>query len=97
MEFNFEVGKEEKHKLHFSHDLIWGSFKLIVDGLNIPVEGLPMVSINPYFVRAFLIGEKEKHEVRVQIFRPRAFAGFRKDWKYKTFIDGKEYQTFYGR
>jgi hypothetical protein len=47
-------------------------------------------------VRAFLIGDKEKHEVRVQIIRPGMFAGFRKDWKYKTYIDGKEYKAFYG-
>ena len=96
MEFDFEIGKEEKHKIHFTHDLFWGGLKACVDDLNIPVEGLPGISINPYFVRAFLIGDKEKHEVRVQIIRPGMFAGFRKDWKYKTFIDGKEYKTFYG-
>jgi hypothetical protein len=96
MEFDFEVGKDEKHKIHFTHDLFWGRFMACVDGLNIPIEGVPGISLNPYFVRAFLIGDPEKHEIRVQIIRPGVFAGFRKDWKYTTYIDGKEYKTFYG-
>ena len=96
MKFNFDVGKNEQHKMEFIHDLFWGRLGFKVDDLNIPVEGLPLFSINPDIVRAFLIGDKEKHEVRVQIIRPGMFAGFRKDWKYKTFIDGKEYKTFYG-
>ena len=93
MELDFEVGKDEQHTVQFIHDLFWGSLKVYVDGLQIPVEGLPMFSVQPYFVRAFFIGDKEKHEVRVQLIRPAMFAGFRKDWTYKTFIDGIEYKT----
>lgn len=96
MKFDFEVGNEEKHKIQFTHDLFWGNLKLFVDGLNIPVESLPHFSFRLFFVRTFLIGDKEKHEVRVQIIRPSTFASFRNDWKYKTFIDGIEYKTFYG-
>ena len=53
MDFDFEAGKEERHRIHFTHDLFWGGLKVSVDGLNVPVESLPGISLHPYFVRAF--------------------------------------------
>ncbi len=97
MKIEFEVGDKEKHTVEFNHDLTSGRLGCSVDGNPVPVEGLPHFMSHLETVRTFLIGDIEKHEVRVQLIRPLFFAGFRKDWKYKIFIDNKEYKTFEGR
>jgi hypothetical protein len=96
MKFEFEVGEEEKHRVEFSHDLFWGRLECHVDGKYIPVEGLQHFGGHVEAVRSFLIGNVEKHEVRIQLIRPLIFAGFRKDWKYKVFVDNNEYKVFEG-
>jgi hypothetical protein len=93
MKIEFQVGDKEKHKVKFSHNEFWGKFECSVDGNPIPVEGLPHLMLHLDAVRTFWVGDVEKHEVRVQITRPLILAGARKDWKYKIFVDNKEYKT----
>jgi len=94
MKFTFTVGDKEHHLIEFAHDLFWGKLECKVDDNYVPVEGLPHFLGQLEVVRTFLIGDTEKHEVRIQIIRPLLLAAISNGWKYKVFVDNKEYKTF---
>ena len=94
MKFNFEIGEQEKHAVEFGHGKFSGHLNFMVDGKRVPTNHLPHFSARTEFVVNFLVGEREKHEVRVQIVRPLFLASLRRGWKYNIFVDGKDFKRF---
>jgi len=92
MKFQIDVGDQEKHQVEFTHEKTWGGVQFSVDGAAVPAGATPPLSLNRECVFTLLVGEQEKHEVRVQLVRPWLFAAFRR-WTYTVFVDGKAVRT----
>ena len=79
MQFEIEIGEQEKHKIVFKHDRFHGTIGFHVDGKQVPAvpsNSIPQSSFSLESVFAIFIGDREKHDVRVQVIRPLMLAGF---------------------
>jgi hypothetical protein len=92
MEFEFEIGDNEKHKIAFSYDKFWGKLNILVDGKNV-VNDIRLASITLTKAYNFKIGEKETHEIRIEKIRPLFLAGLRSN-TYKVYVDGKLFKQY---
>lgn len=95
MKFSFNVGIDEKHMIDFHFNQFWGNLSIHVDGKKVKGD-FRTVSINLTKTYEFEVGQKERHEVKIEKNRKLFFAGFRKT-KYKVYIDGIFTQEFEGK
>jgi hypothetical protein len=76
MQFQFEVGEQERHEVTFSFDKFWGKLVISVDGVPITRE-VRLISVSLVKSYEFVIGTQERHTVRIDKERKLLFAGFR--------------------
>jgi hypothetical protein len=87
MNFEFEVGDAERHRVHFSYDQFWGTVRIDVDGRRV-IRDLRLFSFSTTKRYRFTVGEQERHQVLIEKTRPWMAAGFRKQ-SCRVFVDGR--------
>ena len=99
MEFEYEIGQNEKHKIQFSRNRYTGEVKILTDDKEVasksPLNLATHVSFKLTHPFEFEVGSVEKHAIRIEHTRPLLLAGFRKHW-YRIFIDEVFYKEHYG-
>jgi hypothetical protein len=95
MQFSFNVGVNEKHRVDFSFDQFIGNLQILVDGQT-AVKDFRMFSLSLTKRYEFSIGEQERHDVVIEKKRKLFLAGLRPQ-SYKIFIDGKLVATHEGQ
>jgi len=95
MRFELEVGDTEKHRVRFHRDPWLGNVTIETDDQTIVSTRGQNFSFQQVKEYKFILGEAEKHRVRIQHSRPRWFGGFRKQ-TYGVFVDGKKIQEYRG-
>ncbi len=87
MKLVFDVGDVERHQVTFSFNKFWGVLSIKVDGVAV-VRQLRMYSLSLEKCDEFVVGEREKHAVRIVKRRPYALAGFRPQ-PVSAYVDGQ--------
>lgn len=83
MEITFEVGAQERHRVDFSFNQVWGNVLIAIDG--VPVQrDFRLLSLNLVKRYELPVGV---HHVVIEKERKLWFAGFRPQ-KYRVFVDG---------
>lgn len=77
LEFELEVGEVERHRVRFFFDQCWGPVRISVDG-RLVIRGFRMFSLSTTKLYRFTVGDRERHEVVIELVRPRMLAGFRR-------------------
>ncbi len=99
MEFEFEIGQSEKHKVQFSRNRRTARMKILVDSEEVasknPLDLSTHISFKLTQRFEFKVGSHESHVVRIEHTRPLLVAGFRRHW-YRIFIDEVFYKDYYG-
>jgi hypothetical protein len=95
MKFSFDVGISEKHKVDFQLNQFLGNLSIRVDGKK-TVRDFRTISFKLTKTFELVVGESEKHNVRIEKIRKLILAGLRKT-KYKVYIDGILTNEFEGR
>jgi hypothetical protein len=95
MQFSFNVGINEKHRVDFSFDQFIGNLQILVDGQT-AVKDFRMFSLSLAKRYEFSVGEQERHDVVIEKKRKLFLAGLRPQ-SYKIFIDGKLVETHEGK
>jgi hypothetical protein len=85
MDLVFDVGVQERHRVHFSFDKVWGNMSITVDGMKLTSE-LNLLSVSLVKKYEFVVGIHERHNVRIEKHRKVFFAGFREQPVY-AFVD----------
>jgi len=88
LEFEFEVGESERHRVHFFFDQFWGTVRISVDGRRV-IRDLRLFSLSTTKRYRFTVGEQERHEVVIEKTRPLMVAGFRPQVA-SVFVDGRQ-------
>lgn len=86
-----EFSTEPNFTIKFRHSKFWGTYNLIVNGINAKLKNLSHFLTDLTKRLGTKVGN---YEVRVDITRPLILAGYRKGWKYTFFIDDKEVNHF---
>jgi hypothetical protein len=86
LDFEFEVGEAERHRVHFFFDQFWGTVRISVDGRQV-IRDLRLLSFSTTKRYRFTVGDQERHEVVVEKTRPVVAAGFRSH-VCRVFVDG---------
>jgi len=86
LDFEFEVGESERHRVHFSFDQFWGTVRISVDGRKV-IRDLRLFSLSTTKRYRFTVGAQERHEVVIEKTRPLMVAGFRPQVA-RVFVDG---------
>ena len=87
LDFEFEVGEAERHRVHFHWNQFWGISEIDVDGRKVIRKVRPFgFAITSRY--RFTVGERERHEVLIEKKRPLLYAGFRPQ-VVRVFIDGQ--------
>ena len=94
MRFEFEVGDTEKHRVKFYRDFWFGNVTIETDDQTIVSTGNMIFGFPLLKEYKFILGEGEKHKVRIECLIPRVF-GLRK-LTYRVFVDGKMIQEHRG-
>ena len=89
IDFAFDVGTEEKHRVTFHWGQFWGRILITVDGVEIVVQNRA-INLGKTRVRKFefLVGHPEAHTVVIEKVSKRVFAGARRQ-KCRAFVDGE--------
>jgi hypothetical protein len=95
IQFDFEVGEKEKHKVEFIFNRTWGNIIFNVDGKRV-YKTMLWFAFSTNIPYKIIVGEKERHNVEVLMIRPLWFAGFRGGWKFNVSIDGKPFKEYTG-
>lgn len=77
MEFSFDVGTSENHKVYFYFDRFSGKFKIEIDG-HMQIGDFRTYSFKLTKVYEFPVGTEEQHQVRIEKKRKLLMAPFRK-------------------
>jgi hypothetical protein len=77
LEFDFSVGNQEQHTVHFYFNQFWGPLAISVDGKRV-IRDFRWGSTRATKRYRFTVGEQERHDVVIEKSRLRLFAGFRK-------------------
>ena len=85
LEFELEVGEAERHRVRFFFDQFWGPVRISVDG-RLVIRGFRMFSLRTTKLYRFTVGDRERHEVVIELVRPRIWAGFRRQ-RCRVFVD----------
>jgi len=95
MQFSFNVGVNEKHRVDFSFDQFIGNLQIMVDGQT-AVKDFRMFSLSLTKRYEFSVGEQERHDVVIEKKRKLFLAGLRPQ-QYRIFVDGKLVETHEGQ
>jgi len=95
MQFSFNVGVDEKHRVDFSFDQFIGNLQILVDGQT-AVKDFRMFSLSLTKRYEFSVGEQERHDVVIEKKRKLFLAGLRPQ-QYRIFVDGKLVETHEGK
>ena len=94
MEFEFQVGSQERHHVRYSFDKTWGRWSISVDGKQIK-GGRHLFSVTPTRRYRFTVGEAERHDVVIEKTRKMVAAGVR-PMVCRVFVDGTPAGVFEG-
>jgi hypothetical protein len=94
MQFSFNVGVNEKHRVDFSFDQFMGNVEIKVDGQP-TVKELRLFSLSLVKRYEFTVGVAEQHAVVIEKKRKLFLAGLRPQ-HYRIFVDGHLVQTYEG-
>jgi hypothetical protein len=94
MEFDFDVGTAELHRVHFRYDQTGGRVVISVDGLPV-VDEVRLVSLTTKKSYRFTVGVQEQHQVHIQKARKVLLAGARPQTA-KVWIDGRLIGAYQG-
>jgi hypothetical protein len=94
MQFSFNVGVNEKHRVDFSFDQFMGNVEIKVDG-QATVKELRLFSLSLIKRYEFTVGVAEQHAVVIEKKRKLFLAGLRPQ-NYRIFVDGHLVQTYEG-
>jgi hypothetical protein len=92
MQFWFDVGTHEVHRVAFSFDKVWGRLVITVDGRP-AVDQIRMFSVQLVKRYELTVGAQERHHVVIEKERKLFFAGFRPQ-TYRVLIDGQLVNTY---
>lgn len=87
MDFDFDIGKLERHRVHFHFNQFIGTLRISVDD-KIVVKDFRMFDPELTKRYEFVVGENEKHDVAIEKTRKRWNGGARKQ-AYRVFEDGQ--------
>jgi hypothetical protein len=89
IDFGFDVGEEEKHRVEFHWGQLFGRVRITVDDEEV-VQKNRAVNLGSTKVRKFEfpVGTAEQHHVLIEKETPRLLAGARKQ-KCRAFVDGE--------
>jgi hypothetical protein len=89
IDFTFDVGATEKHRVGFHWGQLFGKVRITVDSVEVIQQNRP-VSLGPSATRKFefSVGEAEVHEVLIEKISPRFLGGARKQ-RCRAFVDGE--------
>jgi hypothetical protein len=76
IDFSFEVGDKEKHRVHFSFDQVLGRLIIDVDGVAV-VNEVRLFSLSTTQRYQFTVGTEERHDVIIDRERKLLLAGVR--------------------
>jgi len=85
LEFELEVGEVQRHRVRFFFDQFWGPVRISVDG-KLVIRGFRMFSLRTTKLYRFTVGDRDRHEVVIELVRPRMLAGFRRQ-RCRVFVD----------
>jgi hypothetical protein len=95
MQFSFNVGVNEKHRVDFSFDQFMGNLEIMVDGQS-AVKDFRMFSLSLTKRYEFTVGVEEPHAVVIEKKRKLFLAGLRPQ-QHRIFIDGQLVQAYEGQ
>jgi hypothetical protein len=87
MNLVFDVGNAEQHHVEFNFNRFWGGLSIKVDGVTV-VRQFRMYSFHLEKSYQFLVGDQEKHAVRIVKYRDGYYAGFRPQ-QVRAYVDGQ--------
>lgn len=87
MEFAFDVGTTEKHRVQLQYNQFLGIMHISVDG-EIAVKDWRLYDTQLTQVFRLSVGRTETHDVRIEKTR-KLFSGGTRKQTYKVFIDGQ--------
>jgi hypothetical protein len=89
IDFAFDVGEEEKHRVAFHWGQLFGRVRITVDFMKV-LEENHAVSLGSSATRKFefSVGETEVHEVLIEKTRKRFLGGARKQ-ACRAYVDGE--------
>jgi hypothetical protein len=88
LEFEFEVGESERHKVAFRFDQLLGPLEISVDGKPV-IKKFEMFSLRRTGRYEFSVGSSEPHEIRIEKRRSALVGGFQAQ-ECVTYVDGEE-------
>jgi hypothetical protein len=94
MQFRFDVGEQERHRVGFSFDQVWGPLRITVDGVPV-VRRFLVFHLGRTRRYQFAVGDRERHTALIEMRRHLVFGAFR-PWTYRIFVDGELVQTEQG-
>jgi hypothetical protein len=94
MNFSFEVGVNEQHRIDFSFDQFMGNLEIKVDGQTM-IRDFRTFSLKLTKRYELTVGIKEQHSVVIEKKRKLFLAGVRPQ-QYRVFIDGQLVQIYEG-
>lgn len=87
MDLSFDVGVSERHRVCFSFRRLSGALAITVDGADV-VRETRAVSPKRLAAWDFVVGERERHEVRIEKHRRGRLSRLRRQ-AVSAFIDGR--------
>lgn len=95
MNFTFEVGQDEKHRIRCDYDNVLGKTEITVDGVYV-IQNIDLAQVRLTKRHELQVGVHEQHAVVIESKRPLLFPLFRPK-RYRVFVDGELAETFRGR
>ena len=89
IDFGFDVGEEEKHRVEFHWGQMFGRIRITVDDEEV-VQKNQALRLTSTKLRKFefAVGTEEKHHVLIEKEKPRFLGGARKQ-TCRAFVDGE--------
>jgi len=88
IDFEFEVGDIEQHRVAFHWGQLFGQVRITVDGIEVVAENKAIsLKSNPVRTFAITVGESEPHAVVIEKERKRLLGGARQQ-TCRAFVDG---------
>jgi hypothetical protein len=87
VDFNVDIGQQERHNVHFHFNQLVGNLWIKVDGEPV-VRDFRMFSNSLTKRYDLVVGDAEKHDVAIAKTRKRLIGGARKQ-TYQVFVDGQ--------
>ena len=94
LNFSFNVGSGEIHRVDFHFNQFWGNLDILVDGRSIK-NTIRFLSFSLTKTYEFNVGINEIHNVKIEVIRKLFLAGFR-EYKALVYVDGQLRHEFSG-